>query len=81
MASDEAIKEMKAVVASELAAICKKVAENSAVPNYLRAKSGRMVQEFEAHAKDNPMHGGDQMADMALFLTQLADDGSWFADY
>jgi hypothetical protein len=79
MASDEAIKEMKAMVASDLAAICKKVAENSAVPNYLRAKSRSMVQAFEAQG--DPMLGEDLLIKMALFLPQLADDGSWYADY
>ena len=81
MPSDESIMEMKAMIASDLAAICKKVAENSAVPNYLRAKSRTMVQAFEARGISNPMLDGDLLIKMALFLPQVADDQSWFADY
>jgi hypothetical protein len=44
---------MAAIVESDLAAICKKIVENSALPDDLRAKSRDLVQEFEAYSQAN----------------------------
>lgn len=48
MASNESKNEMLVMVVTDLAAICKKLAENSAVPDELRAKAGQFVEEFDS---------------------------------
>jgi hypothetical protein len=59
MTSNEARNELKVMVLSDLAAICKKVAENSAVPDDLRADAREMVEEFNSllpvRGKGNPL--------------------------
>jgi hypothetical protein len=48
MTSDQARNELKVMVLIDLAAICRKVAEHSEVPDALRAYASEMVEEFNS---------------------------------
>lgn len=48
MASSESKNEMLVMVLTDLSAICKKLAENSAVPEGLRVKAREFVAEFNS---------------------------------
>ena len=72
--------EIKAMVESDLAAICRKLADNSALPDELRATAREMVKEYEAYSatygKENAteqFEGETLMIKMARFLPQLAE--------
>jgi hypothetical protein len=75
--------ELKAMVVGDLAAICKKVAENSAVPDGLRVTARGMVEEYESllptHGRHNlkeHIEGENLLIRMAHFLTELAQTPS-----
>jgi hypothetical protein len=87
MTSDEARNELKVMVGCDLAAICKKVAENSHVPDHIRASASVLVDEWEAllqfRGKGNPAQhalGETQLVKMARFLPQLIEVQSWPRD-
>jgi len=46
MSSNESKNEMLVMVLIDLAAICEKLSENSAVPEHLRVKARQLVEEF-----------------------------------
>lgn len=48
MTSNESKNEMLVMVLTDLAAICQKLAENSALPEELRGQAGRFVVEFNS---------------------------------
>jgi hypothetical protein len=80
--------EMKVMVVSDLAAICKKVAENSAVPDNLGATASDLVAEYEAllpaRGRGNPAKkaaGEGLLFKMSRFLPRLISEvQSWPAD-
>jgi hypothetical protein len=87
---DKARNKMQGIVESDLAAICKKVADNSDLPDHLRAKSRDLVQEFEAYsknaAKDDSIRpeikrevGEALLVKMARFLPELTEDHAWYS--
>jgi hypothetical protein len=85
--SNEARNEMKVMIVCDLAAICDKVAENSAVPDDLRATARGLVMEFEAllptRGRGNPAEhsaGEALLIRMARFLPRLIEVQSWPAD-
>ena len=78
---------MKVMVVTDLAGICKKVAENAAVPDELRAQARGMVEEFNSllpvRGKGNPSEhaqGEALLIKMGRFLTGMADLPSTPAD-
>jgi hypothetical protein len=84
LTTNDARNELKVTVVCDLAAICKKVAENSAIPNDLREKARALVQEFEAlfpaRGKGNPAEhvaGELLLIKMSQFLPRLAEAKSW----
>jgi len=50
MSSNQAKNEVEVMVLSDLAAICKKLSENSAVPEHLRKEANEFVEEFNSLA-------------------------------
>ena len=79
--------EVKVMVVIDLAAICKKLAENSVVPDNLRAEARELVEEFDsllpARGKGTPYEhtqGEALLVKMARFLPSVADIRSWPAD-
>jgi hypothetical protein len=48
MTSNVAKNEMQVMVLTDLAGICKKLAENSAVPEHLRVRARECVEEYES---------------------------------
>jgi hypothetical protein len=80
MASNEEKNEMKATIVGDLAAICKKVAGSSAVPDNLRATARNLVEEYEAllqtHGRHNAAEhfmGETLLIKMARFLPELTE--------
>jgi hypothetical protein len=87
MTSDQARNELKVMVLSDLAAICKKVAENSEAPDALRAYASEMVAEFNAllpaRGKGNPSQHAQAetlLIKMARFFPRIIEIQSWPAD-
>jgi len=75
------------MVVSDLAAICKKVAENSAAPDKLRADARELVAEFNsllpARGKGTPSEhtqGETLLIKMARFLPRVVEIHTWPAD-
>jgi hypothetical protein len=87
MTSNEARNKLKVMVLSDLAAICKKVAENSAVPDNLRADARGLVEEFNSllpvRGKGNPLEhaqGEFLLIKMGRFFPRIAEIRSLPAD-
>jgi len=87
MTSNEARNELKVMVLSDLAAICKKVSENSAVPDKVRADARAMVEEFNSllpfRGKGNPSEhaqGELLLVKIARFLPRILEIQSWPSD-
>jgi hypothetical protein len=85
--SNQARNELKVTVLSDLAAICKKVAENSEVPDALRANARELVEEFNSllpvRGKGNPLEhsqGEFLLIRMARFFPRIIEIQSWPAD-
>jgi hypothetical protein len=79
--------EIKVMVVMDLAAICKKLAENSVVPNSLRVQARELLDEFDsllpARGKGTPSEhaqGEVLLVKMARFLTRVIEIHSWPAD-
>jgi hypothetical protein len=87
MSSNALRNEVKVMVVCDLAAICKKLAENSAVPNNLRVEARQLVEEFDsllpARGKGTPSEheqGEALLVKMARFLPRVNEIQSWPAD-
>jgi hypothetical protein len=87
MDTNAARNEVKVMVVIDLAAICRKLAENSAVPDNLRAEAGELVEEFNSllpvRGKGNPSEhaqGEALLIRMARFLPRVVEIRSWPAD-
>jgi len=87
MTSNEARNEVKAMVLIDLAAICRKLAEDSIVPDALRAEARELVEKFDsllpARGKGTPSQhaqGEALLAKMARFLPRILEVQSWPAD-
>ena len=79
--------EVKVMVVIDLAAICKKLAESSIVPDDLRAEARQYVAEFDsllpARGKGTPMEhtqGEALLVRMARFLPRIVEIRSLPAD-
>ena len=79
--------EVKVMVLMDLAATCKKLAENSTVPDSLRAQARQMVEEFDSllpvRGKGTPAEhaqGETLLVKMARFLARIVEMRSWPAD-
>jgi len=80
MNSNEAKNEMLVGVLIDLAAICQKLAENSAVPEELRVKARYLVEEFDSlapyrgkGAADRHFQGEKLVEKIARFLPRLLE--------
>jgi hypothetical protein len=80
MTSNHAKNEVEVMVLGDLAAICKKLADNSAVPERLRQQAGELVKEHDAlvpfHGKGDAamhFHGESLLIRMARFLPRIVD--------
>lgn len=80
MPSNESKNEMFVMVLTDLAAICQKLAENSAVPGELRVKARQFVEEFDSlspyrgKGTANQHFEGEQLIEkIARFLPRLLE--------
>ena len=80
MPSNESKNEMLVMVLTDLAAICQKLAENSAVPGELRVKARQFVEEFDSlspyrgKGTANQHFEGEQLIEkIARFLPRLLE--------
>ena len=87
MDTNAARNEIKVMIVMDLAAICRKLAENSIVPNNLRAEARELVEEFDsllpARGKGTPSeHAQGEMllVKMTRFLPRINELQSWPAD-
>ena len=72
--------ELKVMVVIDLAAICKKLSENSIVPDEMRAEARELVEEFDlllpARGRGGPFEhemGERLLIKMARFLTRVIE--------
>jgi len=79
--------EIKVTVVMDLAAICKKLADNSVVPDSLRGQARELVEEFDsllpARGKGTPSEHAEAeklLVKMARFLTRVIEIQSWPSD-
>jgi hypothetical protein len=87
MASNQAKNEVEVMVLSDLAAICKKLAVNSAVPEGLRQKAAEFVEEYDLLVPHRgignaTVHylGENLLIRIARFLPRILDLQPWPAD-
>jgi hypothetical protein len=87
MTLNEARNELKVMVLSELAAICKRMSENPAVTDDLRAQARQLVEEFElllpARGRGSPSQhtqGEILLIKMSRFLPRILEVQSWPSD-
>jgi hypothetical protein len=80
MATNEAKNEMLVMVLSDLAAICKKLSENSALPGQLRTEASQFLEEFNSllpyRGRGTPaqhFQGEALLSKMARFLPRLLE--------
>lgn len=80
MSSNEAKNEMLVMVLVDLAAICQKLTENSAVPEHLRVKARQLVEEFNLllphrgkGTEVHHFHGEKLLEKMARFLPNVLE--------
>jgi len=80
LSSNEAKNEMLVMVLIDLAAICKKLAENSALPEHLRVKARELVEEFNVllphRGKGTEVHhfrGEKLLEKIARFLPRVLE--------
>ena len=78
---------VKVMVVSDLAAICRKLAENPSVPDNLREHARQLTDEFDsllpARGKGNPsehFQGEALLIKMARFFPGVIEVRSWPAD-
>ena len=72
MTSMESKNEMLVMVLTDLAGICKKLAENSAVPEKLRAEARKFGEEFDSLAPYRGKGTSAQHVQGELLLTKIA---------
>ena len=84
MTSNDAKNEMKVMVLSNLAEICRRLAENSDLPNDLRANACQFVEEFDsllpARGKGTPAQHAEAetlLIKIARFLPRVVEVESW----
>ena len=84
MTSNHAKNELEATVMRDLAAICKKIAECSAVPDDIREQASAFVKEHDVLAqyrgrRDAYVHyqGESLLTRMARFLPQVLELEAW----
>ena len=84
MDSNAARNAIKVTVLIDLAAICRKVAESSVVPDDLRLQARHLVDEFDAllpaRGKGTPtehVQGEVMLIKMARFLPSISEIQSW----
>jgi hypothetical protein len=87
MTSNQAKNEVEVMVLSDLAAICKKLADNSDVPEKLRTQAGELVKEYDSLVPHRGMgnavmhfHGESLLVRMARFLPRILDLQPWPED-
>jgi hypothetical protein len=87
MDTNVARNELKVMVVMDLAAICKKVADNPAVPDDLREEARELIEEFDYllpfRGRGDPgQHewGETLLVKMARFLPKMNQIQSWPAD-
>ena len=87
MASNEAKNEVQTMVLSDLAAICQKLAENSAVPEMLRERADELFKEFNLLVPyrgkcDAEVHFRAErlLTKMARFLPRILELETWPED-
>lgn len=80
MGSNESKNEMLVMVITDLAAICKKLSDNSAVPDELRARASQFVEEFNSLLPSRGQgnwaehaEGEHLLISMARFLPRLLE--------
>lgn len=80
MTSNESKNEMLAMVLTDLAGICKKLADNSAVPETLRLKAREFGEEFDSLSSyrgkgtaAQHVRGEQLLVQMARFLPSLLE--------
>jgi hypothetical protein len=72
MATPESKNEMLVMVLTDLAGICKKLAENSAVPETLRVQARKFGEEFDSLAPYRGKGTAHQHAEGEQLLTKIA---------
>jgi hypothetical protein len=87
MTANQAKNEVEVMVLSDLAAICKKLAENSAVPKTLRDRAGDFAEEFKLLVPyqgkgDARVHlqAENLLIKIARFLARITELQTWPAD-
>jgi len=87
MTSNESKNEVEVMVLSDLAAICRKLAENSIVPETLRAPAREFVAEFDwlVQFRDKGTatehyYGEMLLTKIARFLPRIVELQAWPAD-
>ena len=87
MASNQAKNEVEVMVLSDLAAICRKLTENSAVPKMLGDRAGELVREFDVLVQyrgkgDARAHfqAESLLIKIARFLPRILELETWPAD-
>jgi hypothetical protein len=87
MNTNQAKNEVEVMVLSDLAAICKKLTENSAVPKTLRDRAGEFVEEFNSLVPyrgkgDAKVHlqAENLLIKIARFLARMVELQTWPAD-
>ena len=87
MTPNQAKNEVELMVLSDLAAICKKIAENSAVPENLRVQAGAFVKEYDLlvphRGKGNATvhyQAENLLIRMARFIPRILDLEPWPAN-
>jgi hypothetical protein len=80
MTSNDAKNEMLVMVLTDLAGICKKLAENSAVPETLRMEARRFAEEFDSLSpyrgkgtEAQHAHGEQLITRIARFLPRVLE--------
>jgi hypothetical protein len=87
MASNRARNEVEVMVVTDLAAICQKLAENSAVPQTVRDRAAEFVEEFSLLVQyrgrgDARVHlqAENLLIKIARFLSRIPELQTWPAD-
>jgi hypothetical protein len=87
MTSNRTKNEVEVMVLSDLAATCRKLAENPAVPPRLREQAGELVQEFDLLVPHRGtgnatvhFRGENLLVRMSRFLPRILELQPWPAD-
>jgi len=87
MDENAARNEVKVMVLMDLAAICKKLADNSVVPNNMRVEASTLLEEFDAllpargkGTASEHAQGEMLLVRMARYLSRVIEIHMWPAD-